>query len=125
LWLRRFGADPNVVGRQIVLDGSKYTVIGVVPPDFRFPSNAVDVFMPTAFTPKELAERGVWTSFAVARLKRGVTLAQAQAEMTAITKAVADEVPAAMRGRGVAVTPLQEQLARGARGRRGRQRARN
>ena len=115
LWMRRFGADPNVVGREIVLDGSKYTVIGVVPPHFRFPATAVDVFMPTAFTPQELAERGMLGSYAVARRKPGVTLAQAQAELTAIAKVVAEENGGPMSGHGVAVTPLQEQIARQAR----------
>ena len=91
LWMRRFDADPNLVGREITLDGSKYTVIGVVPPHFRFPQQrTIDVFMPTAFTPQELAERGVLASYAVARLKPGVTLEQAQTELTTIAKALAD-----------------------------------
>ena len=116
LWMRRFGADPNVVGREITLDGSKYTVIGVVPPHFRFPAAAVDVFMPTAFTPQELAERGVLASFAVARLKAGVTLTQAQAELTTIAKSLVDEIPMiSARGHQGAVTPLQEEIARQAR----------
>ena len=114
LWMRRFGADPNVVGREITLDGSKYTVIGVVPPHFRFPAAAVDVFMPTAFTPQELADRGVLASFAVARLKPGVTLAQAQAELTTIAKALVAGMLSAEGHQG-AVTPLQEQIARQAR----------
>jgi predicted permease len=114
LWIRRFGGDPNVVGREIVLDGSRYTVIGVVPPHFRFPTAAVDVFMPTAFTPQELAERGVLASWAVARLKPGVTLAQAQAELTAIAKSLADEI-VIVSGHQGAVTPLQEEIARQAR----------
>jgi len=111
LWMRRFGADPNIVGRDIILDGSKYTVIGVVPPHFRFPGAAVDVFMPTAFTPQELANRGVQTSYAVARLKAGVTLAQAQTELTAIAEALAIDLPTASGHQG-AVTPLQEEIAR-------------
>jgi putative ABC transport system permease protein len=114
LWARRFGADSNVVGREIVLDGARYTVIGVVPPYFRFPEN-VDVFMPTAFTPAELANRGIWDSYAVGRLRAGVTIEQAQTELNAIAKAVEEEVPSIMGGRGVALTPLAQQLAREAR----------
>jgi predicted permease len=114
LWTRRFGADPNVVDREILLDGARYTVIGVVPPHFRFPTNAVDVFMPTAFTPEELAESGEWYMYVVARLTAGATLAQAQTEMTAIANTIADE-NGFNRGRGVAVTALQEHIARQAR----------
>ena len=113
LWMRRFGADPNLVGREITLDGSKYTVIGVVPPHFRFPQQrTIDVFMPTAFTPQELAERGVLASYAVARLKTGVTLEQAQTELTTIAESLADGnlIPTAMGHQGL-VTPLHEQIA--------------
>jgi predicted permease len=115
LWMRRFAADPNVVGREIVLDGSRFTVVGVVPPHFRFPAAAVDIFMPTAFTPQELAERGVLASYAVARLKAGVTLAQAQAELTSIAESVADDNLVTGIGHQGAVTPLQDEIARQAR----------
>jgi predicted permease len=110
LWTRRFGGDPNIVDREIVLGGARYTVIGVVPPDFRFPAGTVDVFMPTAFTPQELANRGVRTSYAVARLKAGVTLAQAQAELTTLAKTAADGI-VSNEGHQGAVAPLQEHIA--------------
>jgi predicted permease len=113
-WIGRFGADPGIVGRELVLDGSRYTVIGVVPSDFRFPAESVDVFMPTAFTPQELAQRSNYFLFAVARLAPGVTPAAAQSELSGITGALATEIPE-LRGRGATVATLREQLAREAR----------
>ena len=111
--MRRFDADPNLVGREITLDGSKYTVIGVVPPHFRFPQQrTIDVFMPTAFTPQELAERGVLASYAVARLKTGVTLEQAQTELTTIAKRWRRRSSLTCSGHRGLVTPLHEQIAR-------------
>lgn len=109
-WARRFGADPDIVGRELVLDGTGYTVIGVVPGDFNFPG-AADVFMPTAFTPDELSQRNNYYMFAAARLAAGVTLAQARLEMSSITGALAAEHPE-LAGRGATLVPFREQLAR-------------
>jgi predicted permease len=114
LWVRRFGANPNAVGQDIVLNGSRYTVVGVVPPHFRLPGNSVDVFMPTAFTPQRLAERGERSMVVVARLKTGVTRAQAQADMISVARAMVGENifnPSV----SIAVTPLQEHISQQAR----------
>lgn len=113
LWVRRFGADPGIVGREIVLDGARYTVIGVVPPDFSFPGESVDVYMPTAFT-TELSIRGAYYMYAAARLAPGVTPAAAQSELSAIAGAIAEANPD-RRGNDAALTSLQDQLAREAR----------
>jgi len=114
LWIRRFGADPDVVGREITLDGASYTVIGVVPPDFKTPSTLfageIDVWVPTAFT-AELARRDAYYMYVVGRLAPRVTRQQAQAEMTTIAAALAEEYPS-NRGATVRVEPLHEHLAR-------------
>src|SRR5690606_28942230 len=116
-WIRRFGADPDIIGRDITLDGASYTVIGVVPPDFKTPSTLfageIDVWVPTAFT-AELAQRGAYFMYVVGRLAPGVTRQQAQAEMTAIAAALAQEYPA-NQGATVRVEPLHEHLARATR----------
>jgi putative ABC transport system permease protein len=115
LWINRFAADPTVVGREISLDGSKYTVIGVVPPDFETPSSVfageIDVWMPTAFSAEELARRGAYYMYVVARLRPNVTLQQARADMTSVASALAQEYPRTNGGSGAFVAPLQEHLA--------------
>jgi predicted permease len=114
LWIRRFGADPTVVGRNILLNGTKYTVIGVVPPEFKTPSDIfpgeIDVWVPTTFSGEELSRRSTHYMYVVARLKRGLTLQQAQADMNTVTTALAQEY-AENRGMAAAVVPLQEHIA--------------
>lgn len=114
LWIRRFGADPDLLGRTIVLDGLARTVVGVVPPDFRFPHGGGAVWVPASFTPQELAERGSYYLYVVARLAAGTGLDRARAEMTTIARSLATEHPED-DGVGVTVAPLHEQLARDAR----------
>jgi putative ABC transport system permease protein len=80
LWQRRFGADPGVIGRVVRLNGLAFTVIGVMPQGFRFPREA-EIWMPMGFTPEDLKSRNNHVIWGVARLRPGVTLQQAQAEM--------------------------------------------
>ena len=114
LWLRRFGGDPNVIGRSITLDGLNRTVIGIVPPDFRFPNPETTVWLPAAFTPQELASRDSYYLYVVGRLASTTTVDQAQAELTAISQILAEE-----RGMttlfGATIVPFHEHLARTAR----------
>ena len=112
LWQRRFGADPGILGQQITLSGASFTVIGVMPAGFRFP--------PFWFTraefwaPLSLAERATdraGRSLRVfARLKRGVTLEQAQAEMDAVNRRLAQQHPRTNTGLVIAVSPLHERV---------------
>ena len=112
-WLRRLGGDANVVGRSITLDGTTYTIVGVVPRDFRFPNGEVDVFVPTVFTPEVLARRTSYYWYIVARLRAGVSTEAAQAEMNAIAIALESESPKTGRGVRASLVPLREQVARG------------
>jgi putative ABC transport system permease protein len=113
-WLRRFGGDPAAVGRTITLDGSPHLVVGVVPPDFRFPTGLIDVFVPTTWTPAVLAQDTSYFWYLVAKLRAGVSLEAARAEMNAISTALRAEYPNTGRGIGVTIAPLRETLARGA-----------
>src|SRR6266699_2954948 len=95
LWQRRFGSDPAVIGRTVDVDQQNYTVIGVMPSDFRFPPELpaayrVDAWLPPAPDPSR-NERGSNNYYTFARLKPGVTLAQAQAEMDAINDGLAEK----------------------------------
>jgi putative ABC transport system permease protein len=85
LWQRRFGGDAQILGRSVTLNGRARAVTGVMPPGFRFPAEA-DLWLPLAFTPEQLspAQRPRHYLTAIARLKAGVTLAQAQEDVRAI-----------------------------------------
>jgi putative ABC transport system permease protein len=113
LWQRRFGSDRAVIGRTVYLDQQNYTVIGVMPSDFRFPpelpaSHRVDAWFPPAPDPSR-SERGSNNYYTFARLKPGVTLAQAQAEMDVINQRLAETYPED-RGMGVEVAGWRQQV---------------
>jgi putative ABC transport system permease protein len=86
LWQRRFGGDPNIVGRTLRFDNDSVKVIGVMPPGFDHPLlwGTVDVWRPLAFTPEQRTGRGSNYLRALARLKPGVTEAQAQQAMVTL-----------------------------------------
>ncbi len=109
LWQRRFGADPNLIGRTLRLNGQQYTVIGVMPPEFRFPTGR-EMWAPRIATERDKVARGSGYMPVIGRLKPGVTLAQAQQDMDGIAAQLVQEYPQANRDRGVAVIPLPEQL---------------
>ena len=115
LWRSRFGADPGLIGRTISLNGLAHTVVGVVPPDFQFPTKDAMLWVPAHFTPQELANRSAYNFYVVARLKPGTALGQARAEMSTIAHRLAREYPQSNGGVNVAVTPLHEHLTHDAR----------
>ena len=119
LWMREFGGDSGILGRPITLDRQPYTIVGIMPQHFEFPSRGpasnnqpADIFVPLALRPNELQ---AWTSMynhsVLARLKAGVTLEQARAEMSAMAKRIEEAYPAAARLRlECTVQPLQEEV---------------
>ena len=111
LWQSRYGGDPKLVGRDIQLNGEKYTVIGVMPPDFQFQVPDVRLWVPIALTPEQLTDRDAHYLNVVARLKPGVTVAQANADIQAITQRIATAYPDAAGGLSAEVVPLHEDLA--------------
>jgi putative ABC transport system permease protein len=121
LWQRQFGGDRSVIGRQIRVDGLDHTVVGVMPEEFQFPKTtpadlpfAVEVWLPMRVDP-DLKNRESYNYWAVARLKPGVTIEQAQADLDAIALNLARIYPGSNEGRGVRVTALQRHLTRGVR----------
>ena len=95
LWQRRFNRDPELVGKQLSLNGRSFTVVGIMPAKFEFPlpifnlqggtfGQRVDIWKPIAFSKNELESRGSRSYGIVARLKRGFTLAQARAELETV-----------------------------------------
>ncbi|MCI0389472.1 MAG: ABC transporter permease [Acidobacteria bacterium] len=84
VWEQRFGKDPAIAGKTLTLSGFDYAVIGVMPPDFRFPESEVELWIPYAPNSNERANRGGHYLQLLARLKPGVTLEQARADMASI-----------------------------------------
>ncbi|MFL6255659.1 MAG: ABC transporter permease [Pyrinomonadaceae bacterium] len=110
LWQRRFGGERAAVGREVMLNGEPYTVVGVMPADFQFEYPNVDLWVPAAFTSEQLADRGNHYLEVVARMKPGVTAAQADEDVKAITKRISEAYPNFATGLSAAVVPLREQL---------------
>jgi len=110
LWTRRFGADPKIVGSKITINDAPRVVLGVMPPDFRDPLNPkVELWTPLGFEPK-VVPRGVHWLTAIARLKPGVSLEQAQAEMDTVASGIAKEYPDSNHGQGVKLVRLREEI---------------
>jgi len=110
LWQRRFGGDPAIIGKTLTLNDEIHTVVGVMPARFKFPENDDELWVPIALTAQEAANRNRHYLEVVARLKPGVTLAQAQSEMTTIGARLQQQYPESNTDLGVAVTSLQEHL---------------
>jgi predicted permease len=121
LWRRYYGSDPNIIGRKMRLDGDMYTIVGVMPAGFRHPGPTldtdVDVWLGTGFNalpfpvPPDRSARFI--GGAIARLKPGLTVAQAQTQLNAyvaqLTQAYPKEYPAAV-GWAVRLVPIKEDL---------------
>ena len=105
LWRERFGADPDIIGRDIRMDSAPYTVVGVLAPGNwdRTPAN---VWIPISLTPDEVANRHFRPLIVDGRLKPGVTIEQAQQEMDIIAADLARRFPESNAGRTVRVVPL-------------------
>jgi putative ABC transport system permease protein len=113
LWQRRFGSDPAVIGRALTLNGESYTVVGVMPPFVQLPGYSVrndQVWVPIAFPQEEASQRGNHFLEVIARLKPGITLEQARAEMETIAARLAQQYPVYNMRRGAMVVPLHEQV---------------
>jgi len=119
LWARRFGADPAVVGRSIRLSGEAYTVIGVMAPEFQFPSGQFDLWVPMEASmskaPDQVQNRSLRIFRALGRLAPGVTLAQAQGQVSAIAARLAQEHPKTNEGVGIELAPIYDRLVGGVR----------
>ena len=108
-WQEHFGANPDIVDQNVTMDGQNYQVAGVMPESFRFPEFA-QMWTPMGWTDKERAVRGEHHSVVIARLKPGVGVKQAQAEMDTISQRLEQLYPADDKGWGARVMPLHEDL---------------
>ena len=109
VWVTQFGADPTIVNRTVLLNNEPHTIVGVLPATSAFDRAPVQLWRPLAFKPSNMTRDFHWmVSFA--RLKDGVTLTQARANMDAIGKRIENDFPASNKGWGVVVEPYAETL---------------
>jgi putative ABC transport system permease protein len=106
LWKRRFASDPNIIGRVVTLEGEPFTIVGVMPAPFRFPFVKFDAILPILRKGAD-EDRGDHRGESIARLKPGVTAAQANAELSAIGRALSARYPKSNAGWTLSATPLQ------------------
>ena len=122
LWKRRFGEDPALLNQTIQLNGAAFTVVGVAPPEFQSPEKGDDLWVPMSFDgadrlripsisgPEDLKKRFRRFLKAVARLKPGVALNSAQAEMSTIAGRLEQQYPDSNAGIGINLVPLHRQI---------------
>jgi putative ABC transport system permease protein len=112
IWRRRFGADPTILGRQIQLSGEPWTVVGVMPRNFRVPIQSAqpEVFRTFRRPADSQCGRGCIVLRAIGRLKAGVTLDQAQTDLTSIARRLGESFPETNKGVRAWLVPLSEQL---------------
>jgi putative ABC transport system permease protein len=111
LWQRRFGGNPSVVGRSILMDGEATTVVGIMPSSFFFPDHQTDYWIPASFTPEDLARRTRHYLEVVARMKPGVTRERAQRDMEVIAKRLQQQYPDTNANIGAVVVAIRENFA--------------
>ncbi|HEX9565868.1 MAG TPA: ABC transporter permease [Gemmatimonadaceae bacterium] len=111
-WRRQFGADSSLVTRTVTLNGQPYRVVGVLGPAMRLPSDRVEAFIPYSTIPDESIPyiRPVRVLDVVARMKEGVTLAQARLEMNTITQRLSEQYPANANWSEATVMPLADAI---------------
>ncbi|MDQ3252890.1 MAG: ABC transporter permease [Acidobacteriota bacterium] len=113
LWQRRFAADPNIVGRQVTLGGQSTIVLGVMPPDFKFPTRRIEFLMPLnsqASLAQTLANRDAQFLNVIASLKPGVTLERAEAEISTIAQRLEQQFPETNTNRRARLVSLQDDI---------------
>ena len=111
LWQRRFGSDPGIVNKTITLSGVNCTVIGVMPAGFNYPAG-VEVLAPLAITPESARSRQSHSYYVVGRLKQGVSLDQAQADLATIASRLEKEYAESNTGWSTVVYPVVEDTVR-------------
>ena len=110
LWGRRYSADPGVIGRGLILADQTYAVAGVMPATFQYPTPATQVWLPKQATPELLRIREARFYQTTGRLKAGVTMEQAQADLATVEQGLGRQYPKSDAGWSVALEPLKDRL---------------
>src|SRR6185295_11860218 len=111
LWQRKFGADSNIIGQRLILDGEGYPVLAVLPRSFQFaPMWQAELWVPLRPHLFQLNKRYMHWLDVIARLKPGVSMEQAQAQMDTIAARIEKESPDSHTGAGIKIVPLHDQV---------------
>ena len=110
VWMANFGSDPKILGQQIWLNNAQYTIIGVMPPSFIFPDRETQLWTPIGFSAQDLAEHGSHYLHVFARLKPGVSLASANADLSVIARRLQQQFPRSNGKVGAYAVPLRSML---------------
>jgi putative ABC transport system permease protein len=110
LWQSHFGSSPSAVGRPLMLDGNSYVIVGVLPPDLRL-ATTTDVWLPVGLYPDNLTSHVHHEFSVIARLKSGVSVAQAQAEVETLNRQEETTFPDTHKNWGVLVKPMADPSA--------------
>ena len=111
LWTRRLGRDPNAIGKTVVLDGTPYTLVGVLPKGFIFPDGtSVDFYLPAILSPAELSFHGSSGHLPFARLRPGVSAAQTQAVLNDLAKTLESRYPQTNAGLEIRIVPVKDRI---------------
>jgi len=109
MWQRRFGRESDTVGKTLIINGRRHTIIGIMPQDFNFPVTA-EVWVPRRLLPDEAVRRDIHFLDTIGRLKSNITKQQAQSELQTIARRLAVQYPQTNRGRGSRLVTLQERI---------------
>src|SRR5207249_2302531 len=111
VWQRHYAGDPNIVGKTIRLENVPHTIVGVMGPQFQYPTPEVQIWTPLTIDPEKFRTRTGYNHLTVARLKPGVTLEQAQTEVNLISRRLAQNHPQTNKDMRFAVTLLRRDIA--------------
>ena len=114
LWRRRFNRDPSLVGRSIVMSGEPYTVVGIMPAGFHFPTARTEFWVPIGLRPQMLTARNSHFLHVVGRVRRDAGWNAVRDDMRDVARQLAREYPATNDRVGITVTPLKEEVTRDA-----------
>ena len=109
LWQRRYGGEPSIIGRSVLMNDKRYEVIGVMPRTFVFRDRAIDYWSPIHLSPGQAADRGSHYLNVVARLKAGITLQAMRDDTQSITRRMQEQYPGS-RGLGIIALPIKEEM---------------
>jgi putative ABC transport system permease protein len=110
MWQRSFGGNSGVIGQSLTLNDESHTIIGVLPASFQFALQPADLWRPSQPTPNQLSRRFMHGTNVIGRLKSGVSLPQAQSELSTIASRIEREHAESHAGTGLRLIPLQEQV---------------
>jgi putative ABC transport system permease protein len=109
MWQRQFGGDPNILGKPMRINGRVFTIVGVMPVEFKYPV-PVELWTPLALTPAEKVDRAKLSLVAIGLLKPGVSIAQARAELDGFSRQWAQSHPLTNSGRMATCLEIRKEL---------------